>query len=167
MKFLNSDYRRVLQPEIDSILDPLSEIGPHFKSVSKIIWKIPESKAVYKYSEHKWTVSEVLGHLLDTQIIWAFRILWIGRGENRNLNYADENMWNQNSVYSTLSIENIREKYDKISKSTISILKTIPLHALEFNGMVNEVEFTTNQAIATLIAHEKHHLRIIQEKYMS
>ena len=166
MKFEDSNYRKVLQPEIDRVLIPIKEIEPHFEATIKEANGIPVSKANYKYEESKWTISEILGHLVDTQIIWMFRILWISRGEKRNLMYADEKLWNLNSGYITASIDSILINYVKVSKATAAVLKTIPSNALEFEGTVNEVTFTTNQAIATLIAHEKHHLRVIQERYL-
>ena len=167
MKFENSLYRKLLQPEIDRIQFPVREIEPHFEMAIHEIKKIPESKANYKYGDDKWTVSEILGHLIDTQMVWVFRILWICRGEKGNLMRADENLWNRTSGYNSSSIESVLNNYIKLSEATSAFIKTIPAMALESEGTVNEVSFTTDQAIATLIAHEKHHLRILKERYLS
>ncbi len=167
MKFIDSDYRKILLPEIDGVIDPVGEIGPHSAGALAFIEAIPEASAGIRYAPGKWSIAELIGHLIDTQIIWTYRILWIARGEQRPLAYADENLWTSNSRYDAVPLREIRGTYGTVCASTQAILAMIPKDAHPYLGSVNGVEITVLQAMATLIAHERHHLRMIKEKYLA
>jgi len=165
MKFADSQYRKILLPEIDAVPDPLAQLADHFRRAQEEFLRVPESSAAFRYAEGKWTVADILGHLVDTQIIWLFRILWIARGETRPLLYADENLWTANSGYHGVSLRKITEHYAHLSASTESILLALPKASYNRIGEVNGVEMAALEGIMTLIAHERHHLRILRERY--
>jgi hypothetical protein len=165
MKFSESIYRKVLVPEIDAIPDPLGQLAGHFTWAREEFPGIPETLAGFSYAEGKWTTAQILGHLVDTQIIWLYRSLWIARGETRPLPYADENLWTENSGYRDLSLKEISARYAHACVATQTLLLGLPGEAYLRLGEVNGVEMTAMDGIRILIAHERHHLRIIRERY--
>jgi uncharacterized damage-inducible protein DinB len=165
MKFADSHYRKVLVPDIDRVTDPIGQLTGHFQWAREEFLRMPESLSRFSYAEGKWTTAQILGHLVDTQIIWLYRILWIARGEKRPLLYADENLWTANSGYESISLQEISGRYAKISASTQSILLTLPDESYRQSGEVNGIEMTAMEGMMTLIAHEIHHLRIIRERH--
>lgn len=165
MKFADSQYRKILVPDIDDVTDPLGQLAGHFQWAKAEFSNIPESLAGFSYSDGKWTTAQILGHLVDTQIIWLFRILWISRGESRPLLYADENLWTVNSGYHAVSLQEISRRYANLSASTQGLLLSLPQESYRRVGEVNGVEMNAMEGITTLIAHERHHLRILRERY--
>ncbi len=143
----------------------MGQLAGHFRWAQEEFSVIPESLAAFRYSDGKWTTAQILGHLLDTQIIWLFRILWIARGETRPLPYADENLWTVNSGYQALQVEELSRRYASLSASSQAMLLSLPPESYRRIGEVNGVEMTAMDGITTLIAHERHHLRILRERY--
>jgi hypothetical protein len=79
--------------------------------------------------------------------------------------YADENLWTVNSGYEAVTLKEISWRYANLSASTQAMLLTLPEESYRRIGEVNGVEMTAIDGITSLIAHERHHLRILRERY--
>ncbi|WP_088013590.1 DinB family protein [Gottfriedia acidiceleris] len=136
----------------------LAESVSFFKAISK-------EKSEYRYAEGKWSIKEVLGHLVDTERIMCYRLLAIARGDHTPLPSFDENAYNENAHFNRLELDQIINEFETVRLSTLSLLENLSNEALEHEGMVLYHK-TTPRAIAYIIAgHELHHLKILNERY--
>ncbi|WP_286133785.1 DinB family protein [Bacillus sp. AFS053548] len=136
----------------------LEESRNFFKAISK-------EKSEYRYAEGKWSIKEVLGHLVDTERIMCYRLLAIARGDHNPLPSFDENAYNENANFNRLELEQIINEYQTVRQATLSMLENLSNETLENEGNVLNHP-TTPRAIAYIIAgHELHHLKIINERY--
>ncbi|MFB7139112.1 DinB family protein [Gottfriedia sp. NPDC056225] len=137
----------------------LEESISFFKAISK-------EKSEYRYAEGKWSIKEVLGHLVDCERIMCYRLLAIARGDKSPLPSFDENAYNENAKFKRLDIERIINEYETVRLATLSLLANLSDETLELEGTVLNHP-TTPRAIAYIIAgHELHHLKIINERYL-
>src|SRR4030042_3552490 len=90
----------------------------------KFFEQINEDKSNYSYAEGKWSIKEVLGHLIDTEIIFGTRALRIARNDKTHLPGFDENEFTANANFNSLSFTNLLELFILIRKSTIGLFKT-------------------------------------------
>ncbi|MBS1595443.1 MAG: DinB family protein [Bacteroidetes bacterium] len=136
------------------------------EDLQAFISSLPAHKADYRYQPDKWSVKEILIHLMDAERIFAYRALRFSRGDRTGLPGFDENEYVPNCDASSRSIENILTEYQALRASSISFFENLTHDMLIRNGIANGEEVSV-RALAYIIAgHEVHHLSVIKERYL-
>lgn len=146
--------------------DIIQILNGQMASTQEIFSAVTEKQAEYRYAEGKWTLSEVLGHLTDTERIMNYRILRIARGDKSPLMGFDENEYVQEASFNERTIADLLEDYQNVRRATISLLKGLPQKSLQNKGNANGFEVTVETIAYMIAGHELHHIKIIQEKYL-
>lgn len=146
--------------------DIIQILNGQIASTQEIFSAVTEKQAEYSYAEGKWTLSEVLGHLTDTERIMNYRILRIARGDKSPLMGFDENEYVQEASFNERTIADLLEDYQNVRRATISLLKGLPQKSLQNKGNANGFEVTVETIAYMIAGHELHHIKIIQEKYL-
>jgi hypothetical protein len=121
----------------------------------------------FRYAPDKWTASEVLGHVCDTERIFAYRALRIARGDQTPLEGFEQDDYVRNGPFARLPLAEIIEDYIGVRRATLTLLRNLDEAAWARRGVANKNEVTV-RALAYLIAgHELHHRRILEEKYFA
>ncbi|MBK6859500.1 MAG: DinB family protein [Saprospiraceae bacterium] len=117
----------------------------------------------YRYAPEKWTVKEMLLHIVDTERVMGYRALVAARGDDKSpLPSVDENLYAANADVSSRSLENILEEFKAVRESNLKFFESVSEEASKFiaNGPVSA------RAIAyILLGHTMHHLNILNERY--
>jgi uncharacterized damage-inducible protein DinB len=146
--------------------DIIQILNGQIVSTQEIFSAVTEKQAEYRYAEGKWTLSEVLGHLTDTERIMNYRILRIARGDKSPLMGFDENEYVQEASFNERTIADLLEDYQNVRRATISLLKGMPQKSFQNKGNANGFEVTVETIAYMIAGHELHHIKIIQEKYL-
>lgn len=131
-----------------------------------LLSNLTEAEANYRYAEGKWSLSEVVGHLTDTERIMGYRLLRISRGDQTLLPGYSENDYVKEASFHLRSLTELLEDYKLVRRSTISLMKGIPQHAWGRKGSANGYEITARALPFMIAGHELHHMKIIKEKYL-
>lgn len=134
--------------------------------IQKFLQSIPESKASSAYADGKWLLKEVVGHLCDTERILSYRALRISRNDKTPLPGFDENEYTPNSNYKTRSLSNIAEEFKSIRESSITLFNNMNEDMFDRKGITNNSEVCVRNLLFFIVAHERHHLKVIQERYL-
>lgn len=127
---------------------------------------IPVNKLKYRYEENKWTILDILLHLIDAERIFAYRALRIGRGDKTPLAGFEENDYVPNANANSRTIESLLEEYQLVRKSTLILFKNFTNDQLAFLGTSSDNVISV-RAIGFLISgHQNHHLKVIKERYL-
>ena len=127
---------------------------------------LPEEKANYAYATGKWTLKEVLQHMIDTERIFSYRILRISRNDTTPLASFDENHYAENAVISLRSLTNIKEEFIAVRKSTDLLILSLSNEQLSHFGTASNQPVTANAIGFMVFGHLLHHKKIIEEKYL-
>jgi hypothetical protein len=128
--------------------------------------KIPDSLIDYRYAPGKWTTLEVVGHILDTDRIFGFRLLSFARGDANPLSVADQDLYVRTGEFARLPLEEWIEEYSLLRKSNIALIRHLPAEAWNRTGTVSGLKISV-RAIAYLMAgHERYHLGILKTIYL-
>ena len=131
-----------------------------------LLSNIPDSLIDYRYAPGKWTTREVVGHILDTDRIFGFRLLRFARGDANPLSGADQDLYVATGEFSRYPMVEWIEEYSLIRKSNIALIRHLPVEAWDKTGIMSGIEISV-RAIAYLMAgHERYHLRILQNMYL-
>ena len=133
----------------------------------QFIKSLPEKQGDNRYQEGKWSVKEVIGHVLDTERIFIFRILSFMRGERQALPGFEENDYVRNSNYSSRTLKDIGEELYIVRQSTIHMIMNMDVNTLDDAGIANNKEFTVRALIYMVLVHERHHITFIKKMYLN
>ena len=124
-----------------------------------------ENEGDFRYAPDKWTTKEVLGHVCDTERIFAYRALRISRGDRTPIEGFEQDDYVRNGPWGRVPLPEVIEDYIAVRRATLTLLRNLDETAWERRGIANKNEVSV-RAIAYLIAgHELHHRRILEEKY--
>jgi uncharacterized damage-inducible protein DinB len=145
---------------------PLSEaLEAHFQAVIAQISQLPESCAPFAYAAEKWTVRQLIGHILDAHTIFTYRAMCLTRGETKALPGFDENAYAAYWLSAPISLAQMAVTYASMSQATLASIRLMSDSALQIPGIANGIGITANQVMRVLISHERHHLRMLGERY--
>ena len=124
-----------------------------------------EEEGDFRYAPEKWSAKEVLGHICDTERIFAYRALRIARGDATPLSGFEQDDYVRNGGFALRPLSDLVEEFIAVRRATISLLRNFDEVAWSRRGIANKNEVTV-RALAYIIAgHELHHRRILEEKY--
>ena len=127
---------------------------------------IDERLAGHRYAEDKWTLREVVGHLADTERLFAMRAFWFARGFDSPLPSFDQNTAIVAGRFNTRSWPALIAEFTATRDATLAFLDGLPPEAWDRHGTASENPFSV-RALAWLMAgHVEHHARIIRECYL-
>lgn len=131
-----------------------------------LLEELDDDSADYRYAEGKWSVKEVLGHLLDAERIFAYRLLRVARGDTTPLPGFDENAYVAAAGFGARPLESLLEEYDLVRGHTLALLRGLDADSFARMGTSNGKPVSA-RALAWLIAgHEHHHMSVLKEKYL-
>jgi hypothetical protein len=128
--------------------------------------QMPEPIVNYRYAPGKWTIREVIGHVLDTERILGFRLLTFARGDEHPLMRADEELYVRNGEFSRYPMKEWLKEYSWVRKSNIALIRHLPDEAWERTGTVSGLPISVRAIAYFMVGHERHHIRIIQTMYL-
>jgi hypothetical protein len=142
----------ILTSQLNSTLDFLS--------------KIPDEKWEFSYAPDKWTFKVSWIHVIDTERVFAYRALRIGRGDTTLLPGFDQNVFVENLHADSRTIDAIIGEYEIVRKSTIALFEQFGDIELSRIGNLNAGAVTTRALGFCISGHELHHLNLARTKYL-
>lgn len=133
--------------------------------LEKGLKQISENKADYFYAPGKWSVKEILGHLIDMERMFAFRALWLARGAENEQPGVDENLWAANSNAGLRPLQDLLEEYLTMRRSHLQLFRSFDDAVLKRRGNVDGHSTTVNSLPWLMAAHEGHHFMVLGDRY--
>jgi hypothetical protein len=124
-----------------------------------------KAKGDFAYAPGKWTVKEVIGHICDTERIFAYRALRFARGDSTELPGFDENAYVAGSNFRSRTMDDLLEELWAVRAATLSLAKHLPESAMSLRGSANATPVTVRALLYIIAGHERHHLALLRERY--
>ena len=163
--FQQSPFFEILKPDLEGLTGAAGEYRAHTAEYLAWMERLPQMRLDDAYAPGKWTVRELLGHVIDSHIILAFRLLSFARGEVQEIPGADEGLWVRNAGHGSFALSDLTRGYGLAAGWSNWVVETLPARAMESSGVANGVLLTVREMHAYIIAHERHHRRMLKERY--
>ncbi len=162
------DYAEYYQKYIDLVKgDDIFRILVEQNMESQnVLNSFSENKGNYRYAEGKWTVKEVVGHMMDVERIFAYRALCIARGETKPLPGMDQDIYVTNGNFNKRQLFDLNYEYRLLRESNILLFGGFDKSVLLSRGNASGYDVTVLALMFMTAGHEKHHLNILMERYM-
>jgi len=146
--------------------DILKILNDQSKKTQDVLNSFSEHKGNFRYAEGKWTVKEVVGHLLDTERVFAYRALCIARGEKKSLPGFDQDDYVKDGNFNRRDLFELNYEFRLLRESNLLLFRSFSEEMLKKRGFANETSVTVLAILFMIAGHEKHHMKILREKYI-
>lgn len=130
------------------------------------VQNIPMDKFDYRYEPGKWTIKEIIQHLIDTERVFSYRALCIARGDKTHFPSFDENSYADHSKANSRHLKDILMELSLVRHATISLFKSFTAEMLLEQGTASVQNHSVRAIGFMLLAHQAHHKKIYQERYL-
>lgn len=130
-----------------------------------LINSLTAKQAGYRYADGKWTVKEVIGHLIDSERIFAYRGLCFARNETKALPGYDQDEYVEEGNFKDRSTQSLGDEYFSLRNATIVLFASFSENTLSKKGTANNATFSVRSLAYIIAGHERHHLNVLRDKY--
>ena len=152
-----------LVPE-DDVVTALEKQG---EETQRLLSSLDDAKAAHRYAPDKWTVKGVIGHIADTERVFGYRLMSIARGETRHLAGFDENEYARHAHFDSWSLRDLADSLALVRKSNLVMMRNLNDDDWNRRGVANENVISTLAIAFVMLGHERHHLRVLRERYLA
>ena len=148
---------------------PDGRVGEHLQAqageLEALCGGLSESGAMFRYAEGKWTVKEVIGYLLDSERVFAYRILRISRGDTTVMPGFDEQSYVPAGQFNLRSVNELGSEFKVQRASTLALASGVPSAAWLHIGTASGFRISARALVYIILGHTDHHLRLLRERY--
>ena len=127
---------------------------------------LPASRGDYRYAPGKWTIKDVVGHLSDTERVFAGRALWIARGERTPQPGYDDQSWVAETGAERRTLADMIEEWGYVRRATLALLQPLAPEAWQRRGLAGDGPITVRALAYVIAGHTRHHLRVLEARYL-
>lgn len=145
--------------------EPRHLMKQHLADNEAFFLNLPAEKWNYAYAEGKWTVKEVLGHIIDAERVFQYRALRFSRNDQTELPGFDENAFVAAGNAKHRSVESMIKEYVAVRHSSLALFEGLSPEELKRTGKANGYTFETGWMAYLIAGHEMHHIQVLHERY--
>jgi hypothetical protein len=140
--------------------DILQVLEQQSEQTRAMLSSVGEERANYRYAPDKWSIKQILGHVVDSERIFAYRALRIARNDKTPIEGFEQDDYVSNGPFEHCRLADLVEEYATVRKATVQLFRALDETAWGRKGVANKNEVTVRAG------HELHHRRILEEKYL-
>lgn len=147
--------------------DLIEELEISVHRLIRFVQDIPMDKFDYRYAEGKWTIKEILQHLIDAERVFSYRALRFARNDQTALPGFDENDYANLANGNRRSIQDLLTETAVVRQSTLSLFKSLSHEELLRIGTASGHPMSVRALGFVIIGHQNHHQKVFQERYLA
>ncbi|HEX9978934.1 MAG TPA: DinB family protein [Flavobacterium sp.] len=147
-------------------VDLFEELEISLHDFIRFVRDIPMGKHDYRYAEGKWTIKDIIQHLIDTERIFTYRALRISRKDRTPLPSFEENDYADQASANARSLQSLLTELSALRESTLLLFKSFSEENLAETGIASDNEISVRAIGFIIIGHIKHHQRVFAERYL-
>ncbi|MGZ4156737.1 MAG: DinB family protein [Bacteroidia bacterium] len=163
-----NEYPSFYQSYVDNVKSNniIKELTDQVLNIQAIISEIPEEKENYRYAEGKWTIKEIIGHIIDTERVLGYRAMRFARTDKTPLPGYDENFFVANANFQKQSLYSLGHEFAIVREANLALFKVWDEEALSQMGVANNLDVSVRAILFMIAGHATHHINVIKTKYL-
>jgi hypothetical protein len=145
--------------------DVLPVLEAQRAEIRRVLSGVPEERGGYRYAPGKWTVRQLVGHVIDTERIMAYRALCIARGETAALPGFEQDDYVASAGHDRWTLAELLEDFDRVRRSNVAMLAHLDEAAVRRVGTAGGHPASVRALAYVMAGHLRHHLGILAERY--
>ncbi|HUL43509.1 MAG TPA: DinB family protein [Bacteroidota bacterium] len=145
--------------------DVLSILSKQPAELRRLLRGVTGKREHFRYAPGKWSVREVISHIIDAERVFAYRAFCISRGESTSLPSFDENEYASKSHADSVPLPDLVEEFTTVRKSNMAFLRRLDTSSWKQVGKANNYPVSVRALAYIMAGHVRHHSRILQDRY--
>lgn len=146
--------------------DIVGALDAQARETATLLAGLNDEQASFRYAPDKWSVKQIVGHMIDGERIFAFRALAIARGETQALPGFDQDPYVVNGGADERSIADLTEELATVRKGNVMMMRGFSADAWQRAGTASDNRVSARAIAYIMLGHERHHLRVLRERYL-
>ncbi|OYQ46931.1 DinB family protein [Flavobacterium aurantiibacter] len=130
------------------------------------VQNVPLGKHDYRYAPGKWTLKDIIQHIIDAERVFAYRALRIGRGDQTALPGYDENLFAENTNANNRHLQELLTEFALVRQSTLALFKSFKPAQLQNVGTASDKAVSVRALGFIILGHQQHHINVFKERYL-
>jgi hypothetical protein len=146
--------------------DIVATLESQIRNTQSFFGSLTESESEFRYAPDKWSIRQMLGHVIDTERIFSYRALRISRGDKTPIEGFEQDDYVRNASFERRSMADLLAEFETVRRATVFLFRSLDAQAWSRRGIASQNEVTV-RALAYIIAgHELHHMEVLRQKYV-
>lgn len=145
--------------------DVISLLESQLSQTVSLLRAIPDSRGTYRYADGKWSINEVLGHLIDAERLFSARALRFARADKTPVPGFEQDDYVRAAEFDKYPLSELVSEFESVRRSTVLLYRHMSEEATARRGTANNAEVSVRALAYITAGHELHHRRVIEEKY--
>lgn len=146
--------------------DIVATLSNQLESTLALLRSINESQANKRYEPDKWSIKELVGHIIDGERIFAYRALRFARNDQTPLSGFEQDDYVRGADFDGRSWAGLIDEFEHVRRSTISLFASLSPEAYTRRGPANDVEVSVRALAYIMAGHEAHHVNVLKTRYL-
>ncbi|MBL7838891.1 MAG: DinB family protein [Cyclobacteriaceae bacterium] len=156
-------HHYVMLVQNESLIDALEQSG---KQLVSLLSSVPEEMGEYRYEAGKWSVKELICHMMDAERIFAYRALRFARNDSTNLPGFEENDYASEANAHARTLHQLLDEAQRLRQTTIDLFTSFTTDMLQRKGTANKNLVSVINIGYIIAGHETHHRNVLKERYL-
>lgn len=146
--------------------DICAELESQAAAVLPVLESIGEERSLYRYAAGKWSIKELLAHMIDCERLFVFRAMWFARAFDSPLPSFDQVIANQHAAADARPWTALVEEFRHLRQATIAFYRSLPADAWARRGIASDNPVTVRALAYITAGHVSHHLEVLRSHYL-
>jgi len=147
--------------------DVIATLAEQIDDALELLRPLGEERALFRYAPGKWSVKEVVNHLIDAERVFMYRALSFARGATDSLPSFDEDAWAPMMESDSVPLDELVDEFAAVRSATVSLLAHLPREAWSRRGIASGKGVSVRALAWITAGHERHHRRVLRERYLT
>jgi uncharacterized damage-inducible protein DinB len=146
--------------------DVVEHLAAQAAAMRALLEDAGEARAGHRYAPGKWSIRQVVSHVVDAERVFAYRLLRFGRADETPLPGFDENHYAAHAGADGRTLADLSDEHAAVRAATLALVRGLPPEAFTRGGEASGHRMTVCALVHVIAGHEAHHLRVLRERYL-
>ena len=146
--------------------DLFEVLTSQLQELPRLLGSVPSSREEHRYAPGKWSIREIVGHLSDSERVFAYRALRFARGDESPLQGFDENAYVPELKAESRRLADLTAEWTDVRRATLSLFRHLPAEAWQRGGVASGKPVSVRALGFIIAGHTRHHVGVLEERYL-